>query len=127
MTGGFGYANTPVNANNTPLLNTGKYSGNFAIDYDTNLSAGELTAYLSVAYTSKVRFDVLGITGSKAHTTLNGEIGFAPVAIKGMRVVLWGKNLTNFHYVASDIQTAYGLMATYAPPRQFGGRIEFKF
>ena len=29
-----GYANTPQNANGTPLLNTAKYTGNLALNYD---------------------------------------------------------------------------------------------
>jgi iron complex outermembrane receptor protein len=123
----FGYTNAPFNANGTPLLRTPKWSGNIAVNYTNEMSSGELSAYLSLAYQSRVRFDVVGLTGTKAYASLNGEIGFAPAALKGARFVLWGKNLGNVHYIVSSLQTAYGLNSIYGAPRQFGGRIEFKF
>jgi iron complex outermembrane receptor protein len=124
---GFGYDHVPVNANGVRLPRTPKWAGNLALNYDTITPAGEFTAYASLAYQSRVLFDSAGITGSKAHTTVNGELGFSPSGVRGMRLVLWGKNLFNAHYIISNLQTAYALGGTYGAPRQFGGRIEFKF
>ena len=124
---GFGYENDAFNANGTQLLRMPKFSGNLALNYDKEMSAGEFTAYLSLAYQSKVRFDVVGLTGTKAYASLNGELGFSPAGVKGLRLVLWGKNLGNVHYILSNLQQAYGLYGVYGPPRQFGGRVEFKF
>jgi iron complex outermembrane receptor protein len=125
--GGFGYTNAPENANGSPLLRTPKFSGNLALNYAKEMSAGELSAYISLAYQSKVRFDVIGLTGTKAYASLNAEFGFAPTALRGARFVLWGKNIGNVHYIISNIQTAYGLNGIYGAPRQFGGRLEYKF
>jgi iron complex outermembrane receptor protein len=125
--GSFGYFNASFNANGTPLLRTPKWSGNIAVNYTKDMSAGELSLYTSLAYQSKVRFDVIGLTGTKAYASLNSEIGFAPAALKGLRIVLWGKNLGNVHYIVSNIQTAYGLNGIYGAPRQFGGRLEYNF
>jgi iron complex outermembrane receptor protein len=124
---GFGYENDPFNANGTQLLRMPKFAGNLAVNYDREMSAGEFTAYLSLAYQSKVRFDVVGLTGTKAYASLNGELGFSPAGAKGLRLVLWGKNLGNVHYIVSNLQQAYGLYGVYGPPRQFGGRVEYRF
>ena len=63
----------------------------------------------------------------KPYALLNAEISFEPSAIQGLRLVLWGRNLTNHNYLQSVLQTDYADAVSWAPPRQYGGRVEFRF
>ena len=44
-----------------------------------------------------------------------------------MRLVLWGKNLTNKAYLQSVLESALADASSYGEPRTFGVRAEFKF
>ena len=60
-------------------------------------------------------------------TPVDAELGFTPASQPHLRFVLWGKNITDTAYIQSTQETGYGLGYVLSPPRQFGGRVEFKF
>jgi iron complex outermembrane receptor protein len=129
LTDPYGYGNDfdSVDASGHQLQRMAKYQGNLNLSYTHDFSSGELGAYLSIAYNSRTTFDPIGNIVQGPVTTLNGELSFAPEFLKGLRLVLWGKNLTNKAYIVGVLATNYNNSATYAAPRQFGGRVEFKF
>ena len=47
--------------------------------------------------------------------------------LHGLRVVLWGKNLTDATYLNSLLQSSFGDSVAYADPRTFGIRGEYAF
>ena len=45
----------------------------------------------------------------------------------GLRVVLWGKNLTNKAYLQSVLESQLADASSYGEPRTFGGEVSVKF
>lgn len=98
-----------------------------AANYSVELSSGTLGAVASVYHNSGSGFEVSNRVGPDAYTTLDGELSFAPAAWENMRFVLWGKNLSDEVYLGSFLISQFADGVTYAPPRTFGVRAEYKF
>jgi outer membrane receptor protein involved in Fe transport len=45
----------------------------------------------------------------------------------GLRVALWGKNLTDHDYLQSTLPTGFTDATSWSPPRTYGVRAEFTF
>lgn len=124
-TGNIPTPDTDVSGN--PLIRAPKFSGNVSLNYELDLSAGRLGAFASVYHNSGYAMEIQNRIRQPAYTTLDAEISFAPSAVEGLRVVLWGKNITDRAYYASLLQSQFGDGASYADPATYGVRAEFKF
>ena len=82
---------------------------------------------MSGHYNSGVKYDPAGVGRQSSYATVDAELAFSPSAIKGMRAVLWGRNLTNKAYASGILTSAFAVGVQYADPRTFGGRLEFEF
>lgn len=109
------------------LLRAPKFSGNFSANYAIETSAGRIGAYGSLYHTSSYGMEPGNRIKQGAYTTFDGELSFVPSGIEGLRLVLWGKNLTNKAYLASTLTSTLGDVGSYAPPRTLGIRAEFGF
>jgi iron complex outermembrane receptor protein len=70
---------------------------------------------------------VSGRIREKAHTTLDGELSYSPTSMENLRLVLWGRNLTDEDVKQSVLTSDFGDGVSYAPPRTYGVRAEYKF
>ena len=109
------------------LLRAPKFSGNVSANYSVETDAGKIGAYASVYHTSSFGMEPSNRIRQKGYTTIDGEISFAPSGIDGLRMVLWGKNLTNKAYLASSLTSTLADVGSYAAPRTYGVRAEFGF
>ncbi len=109
------------------LLRAPKFSGNISAAYNVETSAGKFGAFASLYHTSSFGLEPSNRIRQRGYTTIDGEISFAPSAIDGLRMVLWGKNLTDRAYLASSLTSTLGDVGSYAAPRTFGVRAEFGF
>ena len=107
--------------------NAPKFTANASIDYRHDFSAGRIGLNAGLTYNSGFPFDVGGHIRQKKYVLLSGEISFAPSGIEGLRLVAWGKNLTNRNYIAGSLPTSFANSVSWAPPRQYGVRAEYKF
>lgn len=105
------------------LVRAPKWQTQLSADYTVPLgSAGNLSfraaaLYRSTAY-STVANDLGGITGD--FVLVDGSIGWESEDAR-FRAMLWGKNLTNKHYVAAFTPTAqFFNQRFYGAPRTFG-------
>ena len=78
-------------------------------------------------YNSGFPFDVNGHIRQHRYALVNAEASFSPEALSGMRVVLWGKNLSNHNYLQSQLATIFTDLVSYQAPRTYGVRVEYKF
>ncbi len=118
---------TAVNAKGNRLVHAPKFTANFSIDYTHEFSSGVFGLNFGGNYDAGYFFDPNNRVKQKPYALLNAEVSFAPNAIKGLRIVLWGKNLTNHNYIQSVLETNYADAVSWAAPRQYGGRLEFQF
>ena len=124
---GFGNLATTGNLSGRRLLRSPKWSGNLTANYQADMASGRVGAFLSLYHSA-----AFGLEGSNrlrqgAYTTVDGEVSFAPSAVQGLRLVLWGKNLGDKAYLTSAVASELGDLGSYAEPRTFGVRAEYSF
>jgi iron complex outermembrane receptor protein len=78
-------------------------------------------------YNSGFPFDVGGSIRQKKYALINAELSFEPQGIEGLRLSLWGKNLTKHDYIQGTLPTFAADLVSWAPPRTYGVSAEFKF
>jgi iron complex outermembrane receptor protein len=130
--GGVGVApcgnfHTTVNAKGNRLVHAPKFTANWGINYEHEFSSGKFGLNFNGNYDAGFFFDPNNRIKQKAYALLNAEVSFEPNFLKGLRLVLWGKNLTNHNYLQSVLQTDYADSVSWGAPRQYGGRAEFRF
>jgi iron complex outermembrane receptor protein len=108
-------------------LRAPKWSGNISASYETELDAGVLGAFATVYSTDDFGLEPDNRISQRSHTSLNAEFSFSPAAVAGMRLVLWGKNLTDEEYLTNAIVTGIADFVTYGDPRTYGLRAEYDF
>jgi iron complex outermembrane receptor protein len=108
-------------------MRTPTWTANVAINWDHKMPGGELGLYVGGNYNSGVYFDPNNRVKQSAYALLDAELSFAPDFLPGTRFVVWGKNLTNHDYLQSVLESQLGDSVSYAEPRTFGVRAEFKF
>ena len=109
------------------LLRAPKFSGNFTGSYIKQTDAGEVGLFVSLYHTSSYGMESSNRIRQAGYETVDAEFSFAPSGMDGLRLVLWGKNLTNTAYLASSLTSTLADVGSYAAPLTFGGRVEFKF
>ncbi len=116
-----------TNVAGNQFQNAPKFTANASVDYHHDFSAGRFGINGGLTYNSGFPFDVGGHINQKEYVLLSGEISFAPSGLDGLRLIVWGKNLTNRDYIAGSLPTTFGDSVAWAPPRQYGVRAEMKF
>ncbi|MCW1429655.1 TonB-dependent receptor [Novosphingobium sp. JCM 18896] len=124
---GFGYDTVGLDASGRRMQRAPKFTANAAISYETTWQAGTFGLYLAGNYNSGLNYDVAANVRQSAYALLDGQLSFSPAGIEGLRLVVWGKNLTNKDYLASFLGSQFVLGGSYAEPRTYGVRAEFKF
>jgi len=122
-----GNTTTDYNANGKPLIRAPKFSGNLMVNYETQLDPGLFSAYLSVHYNSGYRYDPSGSLKQPKYAVLDSEISFSPKGVPGLRLSLYGRNLTDKTYYGGFFSSVFGFGGLLAAPRTFGGRAEYAF
>lgn len=109
------------------LLRSPEWSGNVSANYERETSAGKFGAFASVAFSSSYGVDNDLIVQTRSFARFDGELSFAPASLQGVRLVAWGKNLTNRQYPAAANVNDFASGFAYNDPRTFGARVEFSF
>lgn len=125
-----GFGNTQLNnqdISGRAMPRAPKFTGSFAIDYNTETSIGGIGAHVGVYHNSGSAFDITGYLRQQNYTTVDAEISVSPKGMDGLRLVAWGKNLGNRAYFASFLDSTLTNGVTYADPLTYGARVEYKF
>jgi iron complex outermembrane recepter protein len=110
-----------------PVDRAPKFSGTVSFDYNAKLQPGELDFDVSVYHSSTMLWDPNGLVRQNAYALLDAQIGFSPASSPNWRVSLYGTNLTDRARLAASLESGFAALVSYAPPRQFGVRGEFRF
>jgi len=109
------------------LLRSPKFSGNLALNYEKETDAGKFSAFTSFYYNSGFGLEISNRIRQKKYATIDAELAYAPSALPGVRVALWGKNLTDRAIYSAVLASTLADLGSYAPPRTFGIRAEYEF
>lgn len=122
-----GNTQTSANVAGKQLMRTPAWTANGSINWEHETGAGKAGIYVGANYSSGIYFDPNNRIGQKAYTLLDAELSFQPSALKGLRVSVWGKNLTNVTYLASVLESQLVDSVSYAAPRTFGVKLDYQF
>ncbi|MCX7864779.1 MAG: TonB-dependent receptor [Novosphingobium sp.] len=122
-----GNYSVPVDVSGGQFQNAPEFTATAAIDWHHDFEAGRLGINVNGTYNSGFPFDVGNHIRQRKYALIGGEISFAPAGIEGLRLIIWGKNLTDKTYLAGSLPTTFGDSVQWAPPRTIGGRVEFRF
>jgi iron complex outermembrane receptor protein len=124
---GSGNLNIVENLKGSPLLRSPKFSGNLTFNYESEIDAGKLGAFVSFYYNSGFGMELSNRIRQEKYASIDAELSFAPSGLEGIRFALWGKNLTDKAIYASVLASSLSDAGSYTPPRTFGIRAEYAF
>jgi iron complex outermembrane receptor protein len=99
---------------------------NLTAAYSKELSAGVFDASASVYHSAKYFFDVENRVHQPGFTTVGARASFRP-ANTGIKLTVWGQNLTNKHVIQGVFLLNQADGVSYGPPRTFGASVEYAF
>jgi outer membrane receptor protein involved in Fe transport len=120
---------TNVNLKGKPLVRAPKWTYTFAATHDLNLgSVGVVTTRAAFSHSGRTPANDPGDYFAPAYDLLDASISWSPSPESGLKVSLWGKNLTNEKYALTA--TYVGTLFTnlyQALPRRYGLEATYKF
>ena len=120
-TGGCGtFVGGTFNATGTRLLRAPKISANGTIAFDND----SFDASATLSYSSAVRNDLLGVQTQPAYALLSAQAGYK---FDGIRVGVYGRNLTNKAIIVANLTSLSGFGTVYNQPREVGVSVSYTF
>jgi iron complex outermembrane receptor protein len=117
----------PADVTGNQLERAPKFAATASIDYGHDVQFGRIGFNLSGNYNSGFPFDVNGHIRQKRYALVNAELSLEPKALPGVRLSLWGKNLSNHDYLQGTLPTGFSDSVSWSPPRTYGVRAEYRF
>jgi iron complex outermembrane receptor protein len=122
-----GLDSVTVDLSGDRMMRAPRFTGNLAADYRVSTAIGGFEAFGSVYYTSAMRWDPNGLITEPSYALVDAQVAYTPIAAPRFKVALWGTNLTNKYHLQSSLETAYAAGVSYAPPRQYGVKLEYNY
>ncbi|MDF0546108.1 TonB-dependent receptor [Sphingobium sp. H39-3-25] len=126
LPGGIGYESVPASASGKTMLRAPAFTANLGADYVMPINFGSLKFSGNLYMTSKIYYDALNRYSQKAYQVLNLSAEWnAPDNSFGVGV--FGKNVTDTHYVNYVDPLSYGILANWGTPASYGVRLRMAF
>ena len=124
---GFNDAGDPTyNAKGNRLPNAPEFSGNVGFDYRRPVNGGAIRLSSNLLYAGKMFNELDNRLAVDEHEVLTASLGWE--GDNGLRVTLWGNNLTNSYYYVFQAGVAGGSdIAQPAAPRTYGVTLGYSF
>lgn len=117
-----------IDLSGKPILRSPDFSGNLVANYEVPLALGLLAANVSLYYSDDYNLETTGRLRQDAYHTISAELSLKPESLEGLRVALWGKNLTDeAYYQSALIAGSFADGGAYAEPRTFGVSAQYEF
>src|SRR3546814_695626 len=108
------------------LPRAARFMGNVSLLYSHAVGADLIDASANYSYTTKVYQDIYHVIEQPSYGTLNARAGYLFVR-DGLRLGIYGRNLTNETYIAHAFASGQGFTAAYARPREIGLELNYSF
>nr|WP_321361532.1 TonB-dependent receptor [uncultured Hyphomonas sp.] len=124
---GFNDVGDPTyNAKGNRLPNAPEFSGNIGFEYRLPVDGGHVRLSSNLLYAGKVFNELDNRLFDKEHEVLSASLGWE--GDNGLRVSVWGNNLTDSYYYPFQAGVAGGAdIAQPAAPRTFGVTVGYDF
>lgn len=121
-----GMSQVVVDASGQRLLKAARLTGSASVRYEDYVGSGTLDGNVTLSYSSAYSFDLLDRVRTGPYAILNAQLGYRP-GDGGLRVSVFGKNITNKAYFTSALLGNQADAPVYSPPRQVGVRLQYEF
>lgn len=108
------------------LIRAPEFTGNVSLTYELPTENGLFDASANLSYSSTVYHDLYHVIEQEPYTTLNAQAGYL-FSDSGIRVGMYGRNLTNETYMAHGFSSAQGFTAAYSRPMEVGVSLKYSY
>ncbi len=108
------------------LTRAPEFTGNVTLDYERYSNSGVFEASTTLSYSSTVYHDTYQVIEQSPYSTLSAQAGYL-FHDSGVRIGVYGRNLTNEDYLAHGFSSAQGFTAAYARPREVGLSLNYSY
>jgi len=112
-----------VSGNHLPR--TPEFTANAGLEHTSHFRQGDLGIGLNAYYSSKNYYEPSNRITQNGYVLINGEISWQ--FSNGLRLAVWGTNLTNHAVLMLAVPSTNGDMVVYDQPRRIGGSIGYRF
>lgn len=122
-----GNMNATLDVTGQTLIRAPKFTGSVTANYSFDVDPGRVEMFATGYYNDGSKMEASGRIRQPSYATVDAELSFSPAAYENVRLSLWGRNLSDKVYYQGMLPTTFADGVSYAPPRTFGGRVEYKF
>jgi len=117
----------PYDASGKNMIRAPRTTFGVSFDYTAETEAGDIGFAGNVFHSAKYFWDFQNRLTQPAYTLVNGEISFSPAGEPGIRLSIWGRNLTNEIVYSQMTSTTTADVVGFERPRSYGGSVSFTF
>jgi iron complex outermembrane receptor protein len=104
-----------------------KWTANFSATYAKDYDIGNASLTANVFHTAKIYYDYGNLYSQRQYTDLGLQASLQPAATPHLTLTAYGKNLTNNTVILGLFPQVTAVIASWAPPRTFGGTVSYDF
>ena len=104
-----------------------EWTVSFSGTYDKDFAIGNASLTANVFHTAKTYYDYGNYFSQAPYTDVGFQASLKPAAIPHLTLTAFGKNLTNNTVILGLFPQVTAVIASWAPPRTFGGTISYDF
>lgn len=116
-----------VDASGKRLIRSPKFTLTADVSWESETDWGKFGASGNLKYNSGFYFNPDNSIKQGAYAVANAQVFIEPTALRGLRLSLYGKNLTQKDYLSSVLESVLSSIVSYSAPRQYGIQADFKF
>lgn len=122
---GAGNDTIDFDASGFTLIRAPDWTGFVNLDYRVQTGFGEIGLFGSAYYNDGYNLELTGAVAQDSYTMFDGELSLVPAAAPNLRLVLWGRNLSDEDVLQSLLATPFGDGVSYGAPRTYGLRLDY--
>jgi iron complex outermembrane receptor protein len=103
------------------------WTASFSGTYDKDFAIGNASLTANVFHTARAFYDYGNLYSQKPYTDVGFQASLKPAAMPHLTLSAFGKNLTNNAVLLGLFPQVTAVVASWAPPRTFGGTVSYDF
>jgi iron complex outermembrane recepter protein len=123
---GIGQTLGAFDATGKRLIRTPTATASTTLSYQDSIGNGVLDASTTLSYSSSYALEITDTLNQGGYASLAAQAGYK-VDGTGLRLGVYGRNLTNRAYLTGQLISASGWLGHYEPPREIGISVNYGF
>jgi iron complex outermembrane receptor protein len=125
--GNAGTVSTIRNVAGNQLPRSPDWTASFSGTYAKEFAIGNASLTANIFHTARAYYDYGNLYSQGAYTDVGVQASFQPAAMPHLTLTAFGKNLTNNTVILGLFPQVTAVIASWAPPRTFGGTVSYDF